>query len=69
MPLDVRKRLESAESIGAVLDVLLKAFAGFKRKSFVWGSLLLCMSCHAKFVAVLENANGLIIFLPSAELI
>lgn len=65
--LDVRRPLESSENIETMLGILLLAFAGFGRKSFVWGSLLLCTSCHTKFVPVLENANGLIICLPSAK--
>lgn len=68
MPLDVRRPLDSSESIDRIRGILLKRFVGFGRKSFVCGSLLLCMSCHAKFVAVLENANGFIICLPSTKL-
>jgi len=50
-----------------VLGVSMLSFAGFKRKSFAWGSLMLCMFWQAKFVAVLELANGLICCFPSAE--
>jgi len=65
--LDVRRPLLSSENIDTILGILSKPFAGFGRKSFVWGSLLLCISCQTMFVALLENANGLIICLPSAK--
>jgi hypothetical protein len=55
------------ESLESIVTILLKAFGGLSIKSFVWGSLLLCMPCHAKFVAFLEKSNEPIICLRSVE--
>lgn len=67
MTLDVKLTLESSESMVTELGASTLSFAGFKRKSFVWRSMLLSMFCKAKFVAVFEYENGLICCSPSVE--